>query len=103
MGWFRRATTPTPDVKKTMQTAHQLPRGPMVYQTVKSMAKKLEVLASHDVPVSRSFDLLAAHARTIEELVVVEVMRECAQEMTSRQGQSTADSAARTPAMALSR
>jgi len=80
----------------------------MIRRTVQRMGKRLQSLAEHDVPMTRAFDILAAKARTIEEIVVVEVMREVYEEMMD--GEMTrlayADSSTRSawmPAMALSR
>ncbi|MDH4225552.1 MAG: hypothetical protein OEW12_07895 [Deltaproteobacteria bacterium] len=74
----------------------------MVYNTVTKIAKKLEDLSSHNVPISSAFDLLAAHSRTIEELVVVEVMRESYLELAGNNAGSESRSA-RIPSKALSR
>ncbi|MCH8841421.1 MAG: hypothetical protein IID61_00430 [SAR324 cluster bacterium] len=48
----------------------------MIRQTTHHLAGKLKRLLSHDISAGRSFDLLQSRARTIEEMVVIEVMRE---------------------------
>jgi DUF917 family protein len=80
----------------------------MIRQTVRRIGKQLEQLSEREVPLMRAFDILSRKARNIEEVVVVEVMREVYQEMMSGDMEilGYADSStrsARTPAMALSR
>jgi hypothetical protein len=83
----------------------------MIRRTVHSLAKKIEHLSQYEIPIQRSLDLLQERARTIEEIVVIEVMRESYLELASNVGHSAlrenqADSNSRTarmPSMALSR
>ena len=79
----------------------------MIRTTVKNIAKKLEHLANYDIPVNRCLDLLESQARTIEEMIVIEVMRESIYEVKDQLGGAVqADSTsrtARTPSMALRR
>ena len=80
----------------------------MIRNTVHSVAKKLEHLLNYDIPVERSFQLLAGRARSVEEMVVVEVMRETYRELqNNRPGMAAqADSSSRStrmPEMALRR
>ena len=75
---------------------------------VRRVGKQLEQLIEHEIPMTRAFDILSNKARSIEEIVVVEVMREVYQEATDDQMMQRiyADSntrSARMPAMALSR
>ena len=53
----------------------------MIRRTVQKIGKQLEKLTERDVPMTRAFDILSSKARTIEEIVVVEVMREVYQEI----------------------
>jgi hypothetical protein len=80
----------------------------MIRRTIRRIGTQLEQLIDHDVPMTRAFDILSNKARSIEEIVVVEVMREVYQE--SMDGElmriAYADSStrsARMPAMAFSR
>ncbi|HKI97352.1 MAG TPA: hypothetical protein VKB51_02645 [bacterium] len=80
----------------------------MIRQTVRRIGKQLEQLIDHDVPMTRAFDILSNKARSIEEIVVVEVMREVYQESVDGDAMriAYADSStrsARMPAMAFSR
>ena len=83
----------------------------MIRHTVHNLARKLEHLSSYQIPITRSLDLLERRARTIEEIVVIEVMRESFREMASHAAPGAmatdqADSSVRTarmPAMALRR
>ena len=83
----------------------------MIRHTVRSLGRKLEQLSNHRIPMSRSLDLLEERARSVEEAVAIEVMRESYLELASEVGQRAmksdqADSRARTarmPSMALSR
>ena len=80
----------------------------MIRHTVQRTAKKLDHLLSYDIPLSRVFDLLASRARSVEELVVVEVMRESSVEMAKESMELAvqADSnsrSARMPSIALRR
>jgi hypothetical protein len=80
----------------------------MIRSTIRSVARKLEHLTRYDIPIDRSLELIESQARSIEEVVVCEVMRESYQEM-AREVPSFAihaDSSsrtARTPVMALRR
>jgi len=89
-----------------MQTQQQ--EATMVFNTVRSVAKKLEDLTRHNVPLDRSFTVLAARSKSLEEMVVIEVMKESFLELARRKaaGQSQADASvrrARIPSRALSR
>jgi hypothetical protein len=83
----------------------------MIRRTVHSLAKKIEHLSQYQIPIQRSLDLLEQRARTIEEIVVIEVMRESYLEMASEVAhrslhEAQADSSSRTarmPSMAFSR
>ena len=80
----------------------------MIRESVRKIGRQLEQLAKHEVPMTRAFDILSGKARSIEEIVVVEVMREVYMETLDGQAMyaSYADSStrsARMPAMALSR
>ena len=59
--------------------------GPMIRQTVQRIGRQLEALADRNVPMLRAFDILSAKAASIEEIVVVEVMREVYEEMLDRE------------------
>lgn len=48
----------------------------MVRNTVGKMSRNLERLVNKRLPVSASFNILERRAKTVEELVVIEVMRE---------------------------
>ncbi len=80
----------------------------MIRRTVQKIGKQLEQLAEREVPMTRAFDILSKKAKSIEEIVVVEVMREVYQEVvdgemvfTAYAGSNTRS--ARMPSMALSR
>jgi len=80
----------------------------MIRRTVHRIGRQLQQLIERDVPMTRAFDILSRKAATIEEIVVVEVMREVYQETVDSEMQriAYADSStrsARMPAMALSR
>lgn len=83
----------------------------MIRRTVQSLAKKIEHLSQYQIPIQRSLDLLEQRARTIEEIVVIEVMRESYLEMASDVAHTAmldgqADSSSRTarmPSMAFRR
>jgi len=80
----------------------------MIRQTVRRVGKQLEQLIDHDIPMTRAFDILSNKARSIEEIVVVEVMREVYQEamdaeLMQRLYADSSTRSARMPAMALSR
>ena len=81
---------------------------PMIRHTMRRVAKKLDHFLSYDIPIARSFDMLEAHARTVEEMVVIEVMRESYKEVREEASKRAvqADSRSRTarmPSIALSR
>lgn len=57
----------------------------MIRQTMHDLTEKLKHLLGHDISVDRSFDLLQSRARTIEEMVVIEVMRESYREVRREQ------------------
>ncbi len=81
----------------------------MIRKTVQKIGRKLEQLTDRDIPMTRAFDILSKKASNIEEIVVVEVMREVYQELL--EGDMSiltpySDSKkrpARTPSIALSR
>jgi len=80
----------------------------MIRHTVRRIGRQLEQLIERDVPMTRAFDILSSKATSIEEIVVVEVMREVYQEVFDGEilQIAYADSStrsARMPAMALSR
>lgn len=79
-----------------------------IRRTVHDIGRQLEQLASNHVNMMRAFEILAKRSDTIEEMVVIEVMREVYQEYIEQRTLSElhADSStrsARMPAMALSR
>ncbi len=67
----------------------------MIRQTMHDVSKRLNHLISHDISADRSFDLLQSRARTIEEMVVIEVMRESYREVRGEQIGSAAQAEAR--------
>ena len=48
----------------------------MVRTTVGKVGRNLERLVSRRLPVSASFNILERRAKSVEELIVIEVMRE---------------------------
>lgn len=81
-----------------------------IKHTVIRIGKQLERMARHDVSIGIAFDYLANRATSIEQMVVIEVMREVYLEMRERGidplPHAHADSSTRsafTPASALSR
>lgn len=82
-----------------------------IRHTVNKLGRQLEFLVARQVSLNVAFDILAKKSASIEEMVVVEVMREVYLEMHERGihpalREAQADSStrsARTPAMALSR
>jgi hypothetical protein len=81
-----------------------------IRQTVHRIGRQLERMAHHTISIDIAFDILAKKSQSIEEMVVIEVMREIYLEMRSRGIDALemhyADSStrsARTPATALSR
>ena len=57
----------------------------MVRSTVGKMGRNLELLVNKRLPVHASFRILERRAKTVEELVVIEVMREVYGEMSGIQ------------------
>ena len=57
----------------------------MIQETVNEIGRKLERLTRRQVPINRSFDMLERKAHSLEELVVIEVMRESYWESGFRQ------------------
>jgi len=81
-----------------------------IRHTVKKLGSQLEQLAQNNVNLNRAFDILAKKSQSIEEMVIIEVMREVYDEYVEQRSVSEiyadADSntrSARMPAMALSR
>lgn len=79
----------------------------MIRNTVKNVAKQLEHLSHYEIPLERSLDLLESRARTVEEMIVIEVMRESYQEVREQwvaphHAEATSRTA-RMPAMAFRR
>jgi hypothetical protein len=79
-----------------------------IRRTVHNIGRQLEQLAGNNVNLNRAFDILAKKSQSIEEMVVIEVMREVYQEYLEQREIAAiqADSktrSARMPAMALSR
>lgn len=75
-------------------------------RTVHRIGRQLERLASNQIPIQRAFELIAKKAQSVEEMVVIEVMREVYEELDERYQAYEAGSSARSarmPAMALSR
>jgi hypothetical protein len=80
----------------------------MIRRTVQKIGKQLEQLVEREVPMTRAFDILSSKAGSIEEIVVVEVMREVYLEIVDgdlmeRAYADSSTRSARMPAMALSR
>ena len=80
----------------------------MIRRTVQKIGKQLEQLAEREIPMTRAFDILSSKAQSIEEIVVVEVMREVYQEavdgdMIFANYVDSNTRSARMPSMALSR
>jgi hypothetical protein len=76
--------------------------------TVHKIGRQLEKLVGKEITVSRGFDILARKAQSIEEMVVIEVMREVYSELelnlaTEPAYADSSTRSARMPAMALSR
>ncbi len=82
-----------------------------IKRTVIKLGRQLERMASKDISLGIAFDILAKKSSSIEEMVVVEVMREVYSEMQengvhpiiSRSHADARTLSARTPDMALSR
>ncbi len=79
-----------------------------IRRSVHRIASQLEQLATNHIGLNRAFELLAKKAQTVEEMVVIEVMREVYQEYEEQRSirDIHADSntrSARIPAIAFSR
>jgi hypothetical protein len=79
-----------------------------IRRTVNRLARQLEQLAANKITLNRAFDLLSKKAQTVEEMVVIEVMREVFQEFQEdreiRELQAGSNTrSARMPGIALSR
>ena len=57
----------------------------MVKDTVNKVGRHLEILAGKKIPVSSSLDMLCRRAETVEEMVVIEVMREVINELQGQE------------------
>lgn len=78
----------------------------MINNSVKKIGDQLERLMDRDISITRAFDIIAKKSSSIEEIVVIEVMREVYAEMTENQAAIYADSksrSARMPSMAFNR
>jgi len=80
----------------------------MIRKTVQKIGRKLEQMTDREISMSRAFDILSKKAGNIEEIVVIEVMREVYQELLEGELSiltypAPKTRAARTPLMALSR
>lgn len=79
----------------------------MVTATVKRVGRKLERLVERRIPLPQALSLLERKAGTVEELVVIEVMREVNRELPVRPGfyafTDSSARAARMPVVSLSR
>ena len=80
----------------------------MIRRTVKKVGKQLEQLSNRGINLGTAFDIMSRKASSIEEIVVVEVMREVYGEIeetgTSHHSQvSSSTLSAKMPSMALSR
>ena len=53
----------------------------MIGLTVKELGRKLERLSRFNIPLQRCFDILSARAESVEEELILEVMRESYLEM----------------------
>ena len=53
----------------------------MVKETVNKVGRHLEILAGKKIPIGTSLDLLGRQAKSVEEMVVIEVMREVLKEL----------------------
>ena len=79
-----------------------------IRRTVHRIGTQLEQLCNNHVQLNRAFEIMAKKAQTVEEMVVIEVMREVYQEHEQQRaiqdiyGESSTRSA-RIPAMAFSR
>ena len=80
----------------------------MIRRTVRRIGKQLEQLAERQVSMGRAFDILSSKATSVEEVVVVEVMREVYREVYAGDLPIidyvvSSTRSARMPSMALSR
>ena len=80
----------------------------MIRRTVRKVGKQIEQLAERGISMGTAFDILARKAGSIEEIVVVEVMREIHNDLVEGQGvwadyAESSTRSARMPSMALSR
>lgn len=80
----------------------------MVRNTIRRLSKQLEQMLDREISMTRAFDILSKKAKSVEEIVVVEVMREVYQEILDGEMAllGYADSStrsARIPSIALSR
>ncbi len=80
----------------------------MIRRTVRRIGKQLVQLAERQVPMGRAFDILSSKAMSVEEVVVVEVMREVYREVYAGDLPIidyvvSSTRSARMPSMALSR
>lgn len=80
----------------------------MVRNTIRRLSKQLEQMTDREISMNRAFDILFKKANSIEDIVVVEVMREVYLEILEGEMAilSYADSStrsARIPSIALSR
>ena len=78
----------------------------MIKSTVKKIGDQLEQMSDREISITRAFDILAKKAGSIEEIVVIEVMREVYDEMAANNGVLYADSkirSARMPSIAFNR
>lgn len=90
----------------------------VLFSTIRGVAKKLEDLTRHNVTLERGFSVLSSRAKSLEEMVVIEVMRESFEELSAKKELAAAQGAknktqgnrqlgnsraARMPARALSR
>lgn len=53
----------------------------MIRNSVRKIGKELESLARKDVPLAVSLEIVARRTKSVEELVVIEVIREVCAEM----------------------
>mgnify|MGYP003573241787 CR=1 FL=1 len=56
----------------------------MIEQTVTRIRKQLEILAESDIPMARGLDLLEATTQDLEEIVIINTMRESLEEISER-------------------
>ncbi len=80
----------------------------MVRNTIRRLSKQLEQMTDREISMNRAFDILLKKANSIEDIVVIEVMREVYLEILEGEMAllSYADSStrsARIPSIALSR